>query len=303
MNHPKSDYQVLAAKLVRHACAFGVKKADLRDADRAVIRSLGTARDYQACIANFLSFRSDGNVPDDGPYLRAEMGDFLRLSALTWRQKTMDQHRHALNKVFCVDLPRYLAEVPTNSAGKAYTEDEVRRIVPHQMPRNALGTELLFSTGMRAFEPLRLCDAHVMEPSAERPWRDDLFVGLHDFVVCRCPGKGGLCRSVAVPARLYEELDRRRYDAPADVRDRKIDYITYFDVGSGQALSQSFGDASRGALGFSLGIHGLRHAYIQRRLAQLNSLGIPPRDVLEICSQEVGHFRAEITLHYTRPRH
>jgi hypothetical protein len=297
-----SDFQSIAARLVRQRSVHGVKKSELGDADKHIIRSLGTARDYLDCIANFLAFRAEGNVPADGPFLRSEMDDFLRLSSLEWRQKTLDQHRSALNKAFGVELPRYRAAVPTYSEGRAYTGVEVKLILPHQTPRNALGTRLLFAAGLRAFEPLRLYDQTAIDRSPERPWRGDLFIGMDDFVICSCIGKGGLCRYVAIPTEIYDELNKRRYSTPRAVRDRKTSYLAHFDVGSGQALSQSFGDASTAALGFSLGVHGLRHAYIQLRLTQLRSMGLSVRDALEICSQEVGHFRPDITLMYTTPR-
>jgi integrase len=295
------DYQGRARYLVGRLLVVGIKKEALGDAASHVVRSLGTARAYQNCIANFLQFRDEGNAPSDGPFLRAEMDDFLRLSSLTWQQATLEQNRLALNKIFSVDLPRYQAAIPTVLSGRAYSPDEVERIIPHQRPRNAISTRLLYAAGLRAFEAARLCDVDVIERS-NRPWRDDLFCGLTDIVICSCPGKGGLVRYAAVPKALYEELDKRRFPVPTEVRNRKHSYLATFDIGSGQALSQSFTAASTRALGFSLGIHGLRHSYIQRRLAQFEAMGIPRRTALEICSQEVGHFRHEITLTYTRER-
>ena len=295
------DYQGRARHLVGRFLVLGVKKADLGDAAPHIVRSLGTARAYQNCIANFLQFRDEGNSPADGPFLRAEMDDFLRLSSLTWQQPTLEQHRLALNKIFSVELPRYQAEVPTVLSGREYYSNEVELIAGHQRSRNAISTQLGYAAGLRAFEFSRLYDIEVMDRS-NRPWRDDLFYGLTDVVICSCQGKGGLVRYVAIPEVLYDELDKRRFLVPTGVQNRKHSYLATFDIGNGQALSQSFTSASQRALGFSFGIHGLRHSYIQRRLAQIKAMGVTHRTALEICSQEVGHFRPEITLTYTRMR-
>ena len=51
---------------------------------------------------------------------------------------------------------------------------------------------------------------------------------------------------------------------------------------------------------FSNGGHGLRHSYAQERMAELKSLGLARAIALETVSQELGHFRAEITEVYLR---
>jgi integrase len=298
-----ANYQQIAHELVRRTTLFGVKKREIGDAQRHIVRSLQTAINYQNCVANFLAFRAAGMAPADGPFLRAEMDEFLFLNSLSWRQKTLDQHRHALNKVFCVELPRYSAGVATEMSGKAYSDDEVELILPMLSERHALSVQLLHRTGMRVSEPLRLNDdLTCLPPSPERPWRADLFTGLTDFVTCSCTGKGGLTRLVAIPAPLYVEIRKRRFIHRTTVWDRKKPFTPIFDLAAGQALSTAFTRASIKALGWSFGIHGLRHRYVQYRRAQLEALGFCFRDALEICSQEVGHFRTEVTLHYTTLR-
>jgi integrase len=297
-----SNYQRIAQKLVRKITLYGVTKRDMGDLHRSVVRSVQTAIDYQNCVANFLAFRAAGSVPAEGPYLRAEMDDFLFLNSMIWQQKTLDQHRQALNKVFSVELPRYRAGIATRLRGRAYTEDEVERILAELSERHARSVRLIYATGMRAFEPLRLNNLDCLPVSPERPWRSDLFVGLTDFVICSCSGKGGLIRPIAVPTALYDEIGEHRFAKPTIVWDRRKPFTPIFDLTAGQALSTAFTRASVKAIGFSLGIHGLRHSFVQRRLAQLEELGFSYRDALEICAQEVGHFRTEITLQYTTLR-
>lgn len=297
-----TDHQHIAKRLVQNACLFGVKKIRMGEAHRYLIRSVQTALDYQDCVCNFLRFRAEGRVPSEGPYLRAEADEFLFLSSLTWQQKTLDQHRQALDKVFCLQLPRYKAGVPTRISSRAYTKEEVDLVLAQMSARHALSVRLIAATGMRASELLSLTDFEKQRPSPERPWLEHLFAGLANFVVCTVRGKGGLVRQVAVPEALHEQINALRYSHPVSVRDRRKSHSPTFDLVAGQALSQAFSRASKKALNFSFGIHGLRHAYVQRRLGDLQEYGFTLVESLNLCAQEVGHFRTEITTHYMTPR-
>lgn len=281
---------------------FGVKKSSMGEAHRYLIRSRQTALDYQDCITNFLKFRAEGRAPSEGPYLRAEGDEFLFLNSLTWQQKTLDQNRQALDKVLCLQLPRYRAGVPTRITSRAYTEQELDLIVAQMSTRHSLSARLVAATGMRASELLSLADIKEQPPSPNRPWLDHLFAGLANCVVCTVRGKGGLVRQVAVPKSLYEEINALRYAHPVTVRDRRKPHSPKFDLVAGQALSQAFTRASQKALTFSFGVHGLRHAYVQRRLIELQQHGFTLLESLHACSQEVGHFREEITTQYMTPR-
>ena len=112
-------------------------------------------------------------------------------------------------------------------------------------------------------------------------------------------GKGGLVRLVRLPDDLAERLEERRLDRPAPVTDRGIRYLSRYDVGGGEAWSRSFSRASHGALGWSRGAHGVRHGYAQQRMAELQR-HLVYDDALEVVSQELGHFRPEITEEYLR---
>ncbi|MGF7135874.1 integrase [Paraburkholderia sp. EB58] len=300
--HRRCRYQTTAESLVKRLCVYGAKKKKLGDAHRLVIRSRGTARAYQICIANFLSFRAQGGAPDRGPYLRAEFDEFLYLNSLTWQQKTVDQHWQAFIKVFSLELPRYRASMPSMVKGRAYTHEEFEKILAVASSLHRLSIALLYYCGLRTEEILRISDLHIDAPSPDRPWRQDLFFGLHEVIICTVTGKGGLTRKIAVPAHLFAQLNQQRLNQSRTVCNRGQDFTTHFGLVGGQALSMAFTRASKAALGFSLGAHGLRYSYIQRRLAELRALGLSDSQCLAICSQEVGHFREDITLHYTTPR-
>ena len=85
-------------------------------------------------------------------------------------------------------------------------------------------------------------------------------------------GKGGLSREVAIPIELSEVIEIRRYSQPKIVKDRGIYYESNYDLGFGKALSESFSRASGKFLGWSTGLHGLRHSYAQNRLYKLYRL-------------------------------
>ena len=113
-------------------------------------------------------------------------------------------------------------------------------------------------------------------------------------------GKGGLCREVAIDRNLAEKLEERRLDAPRTVYDREIRYQQHYDLGAGKQWSDSFSKAAERELGWTQGAHGLRHEYAQERMSTLQGMGYEYRDAMEVVSQEMGHFRPDITECYLR---
>ncbi|WP_310621609.1 hypothetical protein [Flexibacterium corallicola] len=114
-------------------------------------------------------------------------------------------------------------------------------------------------------------------------------------------GKGGLRRLVLVPPHLIEAIEARRVKQPREVKDRNVFYNPYYNIGGGNAWSASFTEASKRALGWSKGAHGLRHSYAQERMLELQvTHKLEWEQALETVSQEMGHFRPEITMEYLR---
>jgi hypothetical protein len=118
-------------------------------------------------------------------------------------------------------------------------------------------------------------------------------------------GKGGLIREVAVPIWLSDVLETLRRP-PVVIFDREISYLSHYAIGVGHAWSQSFSVASKIALGFSTGGHGLRHSYAKWRLKVLretlenNEQQCIEEQSLLILSQELGHFAITVTFAYLR---
>ena len=105
---------------------------------------------------------------------------------------------------------------------------------------------------------------------------------------------------MAIDKVLSARLEERRLDTAKTVYDRGIGYKTHYDIGGGKQWSDSFGKASERELGWSNGAHGLRHAFAQERMNTLQSMGYEYQQALEVVSQEMGHFRPEITEVYLR---
>ncbi len=228
------------------------------------------------------------------------MTEFLHEQSELLQQNQLNLVRKALELVFAVELPKFISERLTLLKSRNYLPHEIASICRRQTDRNAISTVLCAVAGLRGMELLTIRRSDEMSRSTHREWRRDLFAGLGDYVIYIVTGKGGLVREVAIPTNLAALLEARRLPFPRRVRDRGINYEQHYDIGGGQAFGQSFSDASTNALGFSHGAHGLRHSYAQTRLRLLRQIGVAILDALAIVSQELGHFRPEITLVYLR---
>ena len=150
---------------------------------------------------------------------------------------------------------------------------------------------------MRAHELLTLARPAERPPDV-RPARLEKLDG-RPGVDCTVVGKDGLVRLVRIPDVLAARLEERRFADAVRVSDHEIRYLSRYDIGGGEAWSRSFSRASTSALGWSRGAHGLRHSYAQERMAELQR-GLRHDDALEVVSQELGHFRPDITTEYLR---
>lgn len=184
------------------------------------------------------------------------------------------------------------------SHSRAYTGAQALAISQRQTAPNRLATQIAYTAGLRAHELLTL--ARVDERVAdERPSLSSKWAG-REGELYTVEGKGGLVREVLIPASLAQQLEQKRLTQPVTVRDRKINYLQRYEISGGNKWSDSFSKASTRALFFSTGAHGLRHSYAQERMVELKKLGYNRETALETVSQEMGHFRPEITLVYLR---
>lgn len=192
-----------------------------------------------------------------------------------------------------------LPEAPGHhQAGRSYRPEQVRLVAASQSDRNSLATLIAHRAGLRAHELLTLRRSDEGSPSTHRTWRSDRFAG-RDGVRYLVDGKGGLRREVLIPRALAQRLEGYRRD-PITVTDRGIRYQSAYDIGGGNAWSRSFTDASKRALGWTTGGHGVRHSYAQERMRELQQLGHSYLAARNIVSQELGHFRGDVVEIYLR---
>ena len=196
-------------------------------------------------------------------------------------------------------LPVIKSEHEQILRSRAYPTAQVELIIDAQTFRNSLSTELAYSAGLRAHELLTLLP--ITERTADkRPALNTKFAG-REGVRYTVQGKGGLVREVLIPEHLAQQLEAVRLDEPQRITDRRIYYQQYYAINGGNRWSSSFTNASKRALGWSNGAHGVRHSYAQERMVELQVIcGLSREDALETVSQEMGHFRPSITEIYLR---
>ncbi|MGL5025114.1 MAG: integrase [Shewanella oncorhynchi] len=190
---------------------------------------------------------------------------------------------------------------PKALSNRAYTKQQTLLILARQTPYTQLSTQIAFNAGLRAFELLTIQRSNEASPSPHRNWRSDLFKGRDEGVAYIVTGKGGLSRTVILSTELSNTLEQRRLDEPRVVEDRYAKKVLqFYDISGGHKFSRSFSKASMKALGWSMGAHGSRFTYAQERMD--NNIKADSYEMAKtIISQELGHFRPEITERYLKP--
>lgn len=290
-----------ASKAVGRAAAIGTDRHDSRNDGR--VHGLGTARNYEQALKQAAEWDKANGGKGLSAFDTDRANAYLSERAEAVGQKTLDLDRQALQILPNVDkLDRVKSEIDRPGLadqGRAYTPAQVQAIAQAQQPHNALATEIAHAAGLRAHELYTLQPADQRGPSDHREWNADRFAG-REGVTYTVEGKGGLVREVSIPRELADRLEAQRLETPRDVVDRGIHYQQHYNIGGGNAWSNSFGRASERELGYSTGAHGLRHSYAQERVSELQGRGMEYREALGTVSQEMGHFREDITEVYLR---
>lgn len=275
------------------------------------ISSVGTVRNYEQALKSVATaLAHEGkNLKDLTPETAKS---YLEIRAEEVGQKTLDMERQAIQAMMThvtnglspgekLEVVKSHHEQVLNS--RAYTPEQVQAVADRQTERNALATEIAHAAGLRAHELLTLERAENRPPD-ERPADSEKFTG-REGVRYTVEGKGGLVREVVIPSHLAERLEDRRLDEPRTVTDRGIHYEQKYNIAGGKAWSNSFSAASERALGWSEGAHGVRHSYAQERMNELRDVNrenghLEREHALTVVSQEMGHFRPDITEVYLR---
>ncbi len=273
-----------------------------------VIRSVGTVRNYEQALTRVCEWVKSSRACDGLRGLTPQLAvEYLETRGEAVGQKTLDMERQAIQAmmhhvtgVLLPDetLPVIRSQHPQILTGRAYTPTQVELIASAQTPRNALATRIAYAAGLRAHELHTLAKPEE-RPASIRPARDSKWTG-REGVLYTVQGKGGLIREVLIPSRLAAELENYRHPDALTVTDRGIHYLSRYNIGAGKAWTNSFSAAATRVLNWSSGAHGLRHSYAQERIRELQQLGLNREDALTTVSQEMGHFRPEITETYLR---
>jgi len=197
-------------------------------------------------------------------------------------------------------LPVVKSELDEIKTSRAYTRDQVELIKERMGPKYQLLLDIYLETGLRAADIFTLLPIEEQTPS-DRPANEEKFLGRgRNGVPYSTDSKGGLVREVRLPPHLAERLEQFRLDKPVTIVDRDVRLEKNYDLPGGKQLSNAFYRASIRALGWSRGLHGLRHTFAQERMTELQNHGLKYERALETVSQELGHFSPNTTLVYLR---
>lgn len=273
-----------------------------------VLKSVGTIRNYEQALSKVAQYANSTLNCGLREITPEQAIQYLTDRAVEVGQKSLDMDRQAIQTMMHYisgklakndKLSVIKSEHQQILNSRSYTPEQVKMISEAQNEKNGLSTQIAHAAGLRAHELFTLAKAGERTIS-DRPALDEKFSGRNDLVSYTVTGKGGLTREVQLPRHLAEKLEFRRLDTPENRKDRNVVYKNcLYDVAAGKTFSTSFTRASNRILGWSGGAHGLRHSYAQERMSELQKE--MPRDLaLEVVSQEMGHFRPDITEVYLR---
>lgn len=286
-----------AEKALRRLLCLG-KSIHGQSSDKK-IHSLGTARNYLQALTRVTEWIQDNRLGDLRGLTKEKALQYLELRGQSVGQKTLDQERQAIQLHLRTQLPVIKSELTQALKSRAYTDLQVNLIQGAQTTKHQLATEIALAGGLRAHELFTLRRKEERQASTHSRWSYQRFTGKLGEVYT-VVGKGGLIREVLIPTHLTIKLETYRLAEPKEIKDRTIKYTTYYDIGGGKDWSSSFSAASKRTLNWSHGAHGLRHTYAQTRMNELQQLGFIYEKALGIVSQEMGHFRPDITEVYLR---
>jgi len=269
-----------------------------------IVKSYGTARNYEQALRTVAKWTKENKVNGLQSLTPDVARCYLEYRAEAVGQKALDMERQAIQAMMQLNgklppkttLYRVKSELEEIKRSRAYTLAQAQAVSEHQSDAHQLSTQIAYAAGLRAHELLTLARAKERNPD-NRPTLASKWAG-REGQLYTVQGKGGLIRHVLIPNNLVEQLEKRQFSNPVTVKDLKINYHQRYDIGAGKRWSDSFSKASKRALFFSTGAHGLRHSYAQERMSELIALGFRRAVALETVSQEMGHFRPDITIVY-----
>ena len=286
-----------AEHAISQKISLGRGRHDNRNDGR--IHSVGTARGYEQALKGFAEYLQNHRLGTLSSATVGEAKKYLDARAGLVAQKTLDLDRQAIQMHLGIQLEVVKSSIETRLSTRSYTAAQVARIASAQSEKNRLATQIAHDAGLRAHELFTLRPVGERSASTHRQWSEDRFAGRTGKLYT-VQGKGGLVREVMLANHLAARLEERRLAEPKQVTDRGVHITKYYGIGGGRAWSQSFSAASKRALDFSNGAHGLRHSYAQNRMRDLQASGMTYDEAKATVAQEVGHFSKDTTEAYLR---
>lgn len=294
-----------AQRAIRSLLAIGKPRHGHRDDGK--VHGLGTARQYRQIFRGAAAWFNDRfgvqlyhiSPEQARTYLEARSSD-IGQKQLNNEHRALELYLRNARQDATLAIDRVKSEVLTIDRARAYTDAQIALVQSRMSGRMSLSTRIADAAGLRAAELLTLRRFDERAPSGHRRWSRESFRGRGDWTRYTAVGKGGLVREVRLPPALARELETQRLDTPKPVRDRGIRLETHYDLIGGKSFSNRFSQNALKVLGWSEGAHGLRHRYAQRRIDELQDTGLDYPRALAVVSQELGHFRPEITEVYLR---
>lgn len=271
------------------------------------LKSVGTVRNYEAALSRVAQYANRELSIGLREITPEQATQYLVVRSEQVGQKSLDMERQAIQAMMHFTSkklkPNERLEVIKSEQeqilkSRSYTKEQITLITQSQRNKNALSTQIAYTAGLRGHELFTLQPINEKKPS-ERPALSQKFQG-REGVRYTVTGKGGLVREVCLPKHLAEQLEAMKLPKPKQITDRNIKYTQHYDLNAGTTWAASFSRAAKNTLGWSEGAHGVRHSYAQERMYELQNTGLNRDLALEIVSQEMGHFRPEITETYLR---
>ena len=294
-----------ATRAVRAISAFGQSRHGNRDDGK--VHGLGTARQYTQIFRTAATWFNERHGVQLFHISTDQAKQYLEQRSSDIGQKQLNNEHRALElylrhaqKDDALSIDRVRSDIPTIERARAYTDEQIILIRSHQSERLSLSTQVAHLAGLRAAELHTLRRIEERAPSAHRSWSREAYRGREDWARYSVVGKGGLVREIRLPPTLARELEATRLPAPKTITDRDIRIQARYDLIGGKSFSNLFSRTAHKAMGWSEGAHGLRHTYAQRRMDELQACRLSYPQALGIVSQELGHFRPEITEVYLR---
>lgn len=298
--------QRVAGKAISKLLSLSTPRHTNKDSGR--IHSVSTARQYQQIYTRLSAYcRSNGErfkrlKPETATAYLSNRSHEIQDKQLNIERRAIEIYlRDKYQNPIKLTIPKS-SRAPAPKVSRAYSPDQIRHLIKHMEERLSLSVKLAYTGGLRAHELHTLQRISERNPSAHRTWSGDRFIGLQrqNWVPYTVKGKGGLVREVRFPPHLAEQLEARRIDEKRSITDRGARYTSGYDLIGGKVFSERFSEVSNRYFGYSNGAHGLRHSYAQERMFEIQNTGKTLAEAKAIVSQELGHFRVDVTDEYLR---